>query len=46
MKTIEDQGEKRIKALEGHGKQLVKCKYSDENDSLTFKTKINFWRTC
>ena len=27
--------EKRRKALEGHGKQLVKYKYSDENDSLT-----------
>ena len=33
MPTIEDQGEKEIKALEEHGKQLVK--YSDEKESLT-----------
>ena len=32
MKTVEDQGEKQIKALEEHGKQLVK--YNDEK-SLT-----------
>ena len=27
MKTIEEQGEKQIKALEEHGKQLVKFIY-------------------
>ena len=32
-KTIEDQGENQRKALEEHGKQLVK--YSDEKESLT-----------
>ena len=31
---IKEKNEER-KALEGHGKQLVKYKYSDENDSLT-----------
>ena len=33
IKTIEDQGEKQIKPLEKHRKQLVK--YSDEKESLT-----------
>ena len=33
IKTIEDQGEKQIKALEVHGKQLDK--YSNEKDSST-----------
>ena len=33
MKTIEDKGEKQIKALEEQRKQLVK--YSDEKESLT-----------
>ena len=32
MKTIEDQGEKQMRALEEHGKQLVK--YSDDKGSL------------
>ena len=34
---IEDQGEKQIKALEEHGKQLVK--YSNEKD-IQNKTKF------
>ena len=33
VKTIEDQGEKQIKALEEHGKQLVKS--SDEKKYST-----------
>ena len=33
IKTIEDQREKQIKALDQYGKQLVK--YSDEKKSLT-----------
>ena len=33
IKTTEDQGEKQIKALKGHGKQLVKS--SSEKESLT-----------
>ena len=48
-KTIEDQGEKQIKELEEHGKQLAKSK--GETLALwwvlnTFKTKIDFSRTC
>ena len=34
MKTIEEQGEKQIKALEEHGKQLVKS--SDEKESSIY----------
>ena len=46
-KTIEDQGEKQIKELEEHGKQLAK----GETLALwwvlnTSKTKIDFSRTC
>ena len=33
MKTIKEQGEKQIKALEEHGKKLVKS--NDEKESLT-----------
>ena len=41
MKTTEDQGEKHIKALETHGKQLVK--YNNEKESLMqSKQKKNF----
>ena len=36
IKTIDDQGGKQIKALEEHGKQLVK--YSDEKESLKLDT--------
>ena len=40
IKTIEEQGEKSIKVLEKHRKQLVK--FNDEKDFNTFKTKMNF----
>ena len=44
IKTIEDWGKKRIKALE-HETQLVKS--SCEKESLIIlKQKNNFWRTC
>ena len=37
IKTTEDQGEKQIKALEKHGKQLVD--FSSEKDSLKLLTQ-------
>ena len=39
-KTIEDQGEKQIKALVEHEKQLVK--YDDEKESSTHEKQRNF----
>ena len=45
IKTVKVQEEKQIKALEEHGKQLVK--YSNEKGSSAHsKQKRNFWKTC
>ena len=39
--TIEEQRRKKIKALEVHGKHLIKS--SGEKDPLTLLKQINFW---
>ena len=44
-KIIEEQDKMQIKALDKHGKQLIKC--SGEKDSLErLKEKVTFWRAC
>ena len=43
-KTIEDQGEKQIKALEEHGKQLVK--HSKEKESSMHSKQKEIFGTC
>ena len=45
IETTENQGEKKIKATEEHGKPLFK--YNNEKESITYSNqKRNFWHSC